>query len=68
MNKKNVQQFCFLLTSIQCIWTSMKRASTSTKSVPLAAKKGNPASPAMALASKVLPVPGGPWRSTPLGQ
>jgi len=28
--------------------------------VPLAAKKGNPASPAMALASKVLPVPGGP--------
>jgi len=28
--------------------------------VPLAAKKGNPASPAMALASRVLPVPGGP--------
>ena len=30
-------------------------------------KKGTPASPATALASKVLPVPGGPKRSTPLG-
>ena len=30
-------------------------------------KKATEASPAMALASRVLPVPGGPWRSTPLG-
>ncbi len=30
-------------------------------------KKGTPASPAMALASRVLPVPGGPTRRTPLG-
>lgn len=41
---------------------------TSTKSVPFAAKKGRPASPAMALARRVFPVPGGPWRSTPFGQ
>ena len=30
-------------------------------------KKGTPASPATALASSVLPVPGGPISSTPLG-
>lgn len=30
-------------------------------------KKGTPASPAMALASRVFPVPGGPTNSTPLG-
>ena len=30
-------------------------------------KKGAPASPATALASRVLPVPGGPTSSTPLG-
>jgi hypothetical protein len=39
----------------------------STNSEPLAEKKGTPASPATALASSVLPVPGGPSRSTPLG-
>ena len=39
----------------------------STKSEPLMEKKGTPASPATALASKVLPVPGGPTSSTPLG-
>ena len=30
-------------------------------------KNGTPASPAIALASNVLPVPGGPTRRTPLG-
>ena len=39
----------------------------SSKSLPLIAKKGTPASPAMALASSVLPVPGGPTRSMPFG-
>jgi len=39
----------------------------STKSEPLMPKKGTPASPATALASRVLPVPGGPTKSTPLG-
>ena len=39
----------------------------STKSEPDMEKKGRPASPATALASRVLPVPGGPTRSAPLG-
>ena len=39
----------------------------STKSEPDSAKNGTPASPARARASKVLPVPGGPYSSTPLG-
>ena len=39
----------------------------STKSEPEIEKKGTPASPATARASSVFPVPGGPYRSTPLG-
>ena len=39
----------------------------STKSEPEIEKNGTPASPATALASRVLPVPGGPTSSTPLG-
>ena len=39
----------------------------STKSEPLRLKNGTPASPATARASSVLPVPGGPTSSTPLG-
>ena len=39
----------------------------STKSLPLKLKKGTCASPAMALANKVLPVPGGPTNNAPLG-
>ena len=39
----------------------------STNSLPLIEKKGTMASPAIALASRVLPVPGGPTRSTPRG-
>mmetsp|Transcript_8984 Transcript_8984/g.26915 ORF Transcript_8984/g.26915 Transcript_8984/m.26915 type:complete len:276 (+) Transcript_8984:2151-2978(+) len=39
----------------------------STNSEPLMEKNGTPASPAIALASSVLPVPGGPTSSTPLG-
>ena len=39
----------------------------STKSEPEIEKNGAPASPATARASKVLPVPGGPTKSTPLG-
>ena len=39
----------------------------STKSEPDIVKNGTPASPAIALASKVLPVPGGPTRRAPLG-
>ena len=39
----------------------------STKSEPDIEKNGTPASPATALASSVLPVPGGPTRRAPLG-
>ncbi len=39
----------------------------STKSEPEIEKNGTLASPAMAFASKVLPVPGGPTISTPRG-
>ena len=39
----------------------------STKSDPEILKNGTPASPATALASKVLPVPGGPSKRTPAG-
>ena len=39
----------------------------STKSEPDIEKNGRPASPATALASSVLPVPGGPTSSAPLG-
>ena len=39
----------------------------STKSEPDSEKKGTLASPATALAKRVLPVPGGPTSSTPLG-
>ena len=39
----------------------------STKSDPEIEKKGTPASPATARARRVLPVPGGPKRSTPFG-
>jgi len=40
---------------------------SSTNSEPEIERKGTPASPATALASKVLPVPGGPTSKTPLG-
>ncbi len=39
----------------------------SMKSDPLTERNGTPASPATARASRVLPVPGGPTKSTPLG-
>jgi hypothetical protein len=39
----------------------------STKSEPEIEKNGTPASPATALASNVLPVPGGPTNKTPFG-
>ncbi|MFS8023984.1 hypothetical protein Hanom_Chr16g01457951 [Helianthus anomalus] len=39
----------------------------STNSEPEMEKKGTPASPAIALANSVFPVPGGPTRRTPFG-
>ena len=39
----------------------------STKSDPLMEKKGTPASPAIARARRVFPVPGAPTSRTPFG-
>ena len=39
----------------------------STNSEPASEKNGTPASPAIAFAKSVLPVPGGPTSKTPLG-
>ena len=58
--------------SLACLNKSRTRlaptpTNNSTKSDPLILKKGTCASPAIALASKVLPVPGGPTNKAPLG-
>ncbi len=58
--------------SLACLKRSRTRAAPtptniSTKSEPESEKKGTPASPATAFARRVLPVPGGPTRRTPLG-
>ena len=58
--------------SLACLKRSRTRAAPtptniSTKSEPLKLKKGTSASPAVAFAIKVFPVPGGPTNSTPLG-
>ena len=58
--------------SFACLNKSRTRAAPtptniSTKSEPDKEKKGTPASPATAFASKVLPVPGGPTNRAPLG-
>jgi hypothetical protein len=65
---KMMQGACFL----PCSKRSRTRlaptpTNISTKSEPEMLKNGTPASPAMARASSVLPVPGGPISSTPLG-
>jgi hypothetical protein len=65
---KMMQGACFLPCSNR---SRTREAPTptniSTKSDPEIEKNGTFASPAMALASSVLPVPGGPTSSTPLG-
>ena len=58
--------------SLACLKRSRTReaptpTNISTKSEPEMVKKGTSASPAIALASSVLPHPGGPVRSTPRG-
>ena len=58
--------------SLACLKRSRTRlaptpTNISTKSLPLRLKNGTWASPATALASKVLPVPGGPINNAPLG-
>ena len=58
--------------SLACLNKSRTRAAPtptniSTKSEPLKLKNGTSASPAVALANNVLPVPGGPTNKTPFG-
>ena len=65
---KTIQGACFFA----CSNRSRTRAApaptnNSTNSEPEILKKGTPASPATALAKRVLPVPGGPTSNTPLG-
>ena len=65
----NTIQGAFFLASLNKSRTLEAPTPTniSTKSEPEIEKNGTPASPATALASRVLPVPGGPVRITPLG-
>ena len=62
-------QGAFLVASLNKSLTREAPTPTynSIKSEPDREKKGTFASPATALASRVLPVPGGPTRSAPLG-
>gem|GEM_PF-628025 len=59
--------FCFAWEKRSRTRAAPTPTNISTKSEPLMLKNGTPASPATALASNVLPVPGAPTRSTPLG-
>jgi hypothetical protein len=48
-------------------YSTASPANISTNSLPTALRKVTPASPAMARARYVLPVPGGPWKMMPCG-
>mmetsp|Transcript_13528 Transcript_13528/g.30299 ORF Transcript_13528/g.30299 Transcript_13528/m.30299 type:complete len:306 (-) Transcript_13528:293-1210(-) len=69
ISSMNTMQGAF---SLACLNRSLTRAAptptyTCTNSEPETEMKGTPASPATALASRVLPVPGGPLSRHPLG-
>ena len=65
---KTIHGDCFLAWSnISLTLEAPTPTNISTKSEPEMVKKGTLASPATALAKSVLPVPGGPTISTPLG-
>jgi hypothetical protein len=65
----NTMQGAFFLACSNMSRTRLAPTPTniSTKSEPEMVKNGTPASPAMARASSVLPVPGGPTSSAPFG-
>ena len=65
----NIMQGAFFLavSNISRTRDAPTPTNISTKSEPEMVKKGTFASPAMARASKVLPVPGGPTNNTPRG-
>ena len=60
-------EFCLACSNRSRTREAPTPTNISTKSEPEMEKKGTPASPATARASRVLPVPGGPYSSTPLG-
>ena len=60
-------QFCLACSNRSRTRLAPTPTNISTKSEPEIEKNGTPASPATARASSVLPVPGGPNSSTPLG-
>ena len=59
--------FFFPCSNISLTLLAPTPTNISTKSEPDIEKKGTPASPAIALARRVLPVPGGPTNRAPLG-
>ena len=59
--------FCLACSNMSRTRDAPTPTNISTKSEPEMVKNGTPASPATARASSVLPVPGGPNSSTPLG-
>ena len=59
--------FCFACSNRSRTRLAPTPTNISTKSEPEMVKNGTPASPATARASSVLPVPGWPYSSTPLG-
>ena len=60
-------EFCLACSNRSRTRLAPTPTNISTKSEPEIEKNGTPASPATARASSVLPVPGGPNSSTPLG-
>src|SRR5699024_924179 len=67
INKDNTWRVLLRILKQISYTRSTTPTNISTKSEPLIVKNGVPASPATALASNVLPVPGGPTSSTPFG-
>ncbi len=66
MNTKH-GAFALAVLNISLTLPAPTPTNISTKSEPEIEKNGTPASPATALASKVLPVPGEPTNKIPLG-
>ena len=65
---KIIQGECFFpCSNISLTLDAPTPTNISTKSDPEIVKKGTPASPAIALANNVFPVPGGPTNKQPLG-
>ena len=65
---KMIQGACFFaFSNMSRTRAAPTPTNISTKSEPEIEKKGTLASPAIALANNVLPVPGGPTKRTPLG-